>query len=80
MVDSERSCPSCGALVAPELDVDLHYFECEQCGYAFGWLRSGHGSADPSPAGDLTCPTGMRLVGVAAPEKPVVLQIGKPRA
>ncbi len=71
---SERSCPSCGALVAPELDIDLHYFECEQCGYAFGWLRSDNQVPD-----EVTCPTGMRVVGDAS-EKPVVLQIGKPRA
>ncbi len=66
---SQRPCPSCGTAVAPELDADLHYFECEKCGYQFGWLRN-------TPADtEMACPAGLPLAEQKV-ATPVLLQIG----
>lgn len=40
-----RECPSCPyeldrvTQVEPELDGDLRYYECPECGYEWGWSR-----------------------------------------
>jgi hypothetical protein len=44
-----RLCPvcpdemDCETLVEPEIDGDHRYYECQVCGYAFGWSRVSDG-------------------------------------
>lgn len=40
--------PSCRGRAEPEQDGDLTYMECLECGFAFGFTRSG--SRDVKPA------------------------------
>lgn len=41
--DGEMPCrdPECGGLAEVEIDGDHRYFECQECGFAFGYERIG---------------------------------------
>lgn len=75
--------PQCGGRAEPEQDGDHTYFECEHCGYAFGFTRTETVAVNPDGACSVGIPENVRRAAsrpmtnaLAASELPL-LSIGR---
>lgn len=79
--------PACPGLAEPEQDGDHTYYECDLCGYSFGFERAETVAVNPDGACSVGIPESVRRVAsqpmtnvlAAQPQLPL-LTIGRPRA
>jgi hypothetical protein len=61
-IEESRPCPQCGEAAVPELDRDLKFWACPECGAEFGYVRV----VSPDPV----CAAGLPVEVVAGAAQP----------
>lgn len=85
-VDKPIACrdPDCRGLAEPEIDGDLRYHECVDCGYGFNYQRipseaTSAGTCAMGVPEDLRRRASAAMENTQAATSPPLLQIGRPQ-